>query len=70
MEQLECKKDCQWNHLVLNIQYCFLKYESSKNMPPHCKKYYQDLMKCYNDYEECKDARKVKIINSIVSNIW
>ena len=70
MEQIECKKDCQWNHLVLNTQYCFSKYESSKNMPPHCKKYYQDLMKCYNDYEECKDGRKVKIINTITSNIW
>ena len=39
-------------------------------MPPNCKKYYRDLMKCYNDYEECKDGRKVKIINTIVSNIW
>jgi len=49
----ECKKDCQWNHLFLNTQYCFSKYESSKKMPPYCKKYYEDLMKCYNDYEQC-----------------
>ncbi len=45
MKQTECKKDCQWNLLVLNTQYCFSRYETSKNiknMPPHCKKYYQD----------------------------
>ena len=39
-------------------------------MTPECKKYYEKLVKCYNDYEECKDSKKVKIINSIVSNIW
>ena len=51
MEQTECKMDCQWNQLVLNTQYCFSRYETSKNMSAECKKYYEKMMKCYNDYD-------------------
>ncbi len=61
MEQTECKKNCQWNLLVLNTQYCFSRYETSKNiknMPPHCKKYYDDLVKCYDEYEECMKNKR------------